>query len=129
MAGGKRISDALAKTVPICDSHSDSISNNVIICNNENESISQHYALSTLPSIVTRSEHDRIKQRLPSFLASNDVDFNYLQNIIRKPLRPIWLTPQSRLWNNDPPTYNDAPFIQLYALQHGAVPTVQEYSM
>lgn len=38
------------------------------------------------------------------------MDMKHIAGVLRKPLRPIWLTPQSTLLINDPPDYSDVPF-------------------
>ncbi|KAI8051944.1 tRNA A64-2'-O-ribosylphosphate transferase [Syncephalis plumigaleata] len=124
--GGKRIPDALSKTIPIwCatinqvifapqlqQDTSHNTPNNTSVDEISNDTLREHCIFySTI--MITRSEHDQINQRIPGFvnrLSAAGIDLLQLREIIRKPLRPIWLTPQSRLWLNDPPTYDDAPF-------------------
>ncbi|KAI9010989.1 tRNA A64-2'-O-ribosylphosphate transferase [Phycomyces nitens] len=108
---GKRIPDALSKTVPIW-------------CAVINRAVAM-YRLRTglltldnwdtgfysLPSIVSRSEDAQITSKLDMFaerLLSSGIDMQPLEGLLQKPLRPLWFTPQSRFVNA--PDYGDATF-------------------
>lgn len=85
---GKRIPDALSKTVPIwC-----AVLNIVLF--------GQKDPLIYLPPhIVSASEKSQIEKRIPDFVdkfyaAGIDTD-NIIKNKIKKPLRPIWVTPDA----------------------------------
>lgn len=98
---GKRIPDALSKTVPIW-------------CSVINRAIQKHTprdawdaCLHTLPSVVSRSEHAQIEARLDMFadrLLKVPALIERLVEQVKKPLRPLWLTPQSSLYPLDPDT-------------------------
>ena len=84
--------DALSKTIPIwC-----SVLNRLLFPNNSTAS----HELYTPPQVVSQSEHAQITALLPSFLASLqalDLSLGSLNSQISKPLRPIWVTPDSNL--------------------------------
>jgi len=81
--------DALSKTVPIwC-----TVFNRVLF-----PEIPESHELYTPPQVVSRSEHAQIATLLPSFCASLKalgLSFDTLRSNITKPIRPIWLTPDS----------------------------------
>ncbi|SAM02783.1 hypothetical protein [Absidia glauca] len=92
---GKRIPDALSKTIPIW-------------CCVINRAIHRYNGYQgdwdtrfhSLPSAVFRSEHAQIECRIDGFvqkLWDLGVDVERLARLIKKPLRPVWLTPQSSL--------------------------------
>ncbi|KAI1157882.1 initiator tRNA phosphoribosyl transferase [Nemania serpens] len=90
---GKRMPDALSKTVPIwcC------VLNRVLF---PEESRRPHHQLRTPPSVVSRSEHAQAEARISEHVASLralDVDVAALRKHVSKPLRPIWVTPESQL--------------------------------
>lgn len=113
---GKRIPDALSKTIPIW-------------CCTVNRAVAKHRGtntvdwdtrLHTLPSTVSRSEHAQIEARLDTFiekLLSSGVDMDALSQQLKKPLRPIWYTPQSyHALIESPPDFEDAPFCPVVCL-------------
>jgi tRNA A64-2'-O-ribosylphosphate transferase len=83
--------DALSKTIPIwC-----SVLNRLLF---PKESLS--HELHTPPQVVSQSEDAQISALLPSFLDSFrdlDLPIDHLRSQISKPLRPIWITPDSNL--------------------------------
>jgi tRNA A64-2'-O-ribosylphosphate transferase len=83
--------DALSKTIPIwC-----SVLNHLLF-----PDLSQYHELYTPPQVVSQSEHAQITALLPSFLASLEIlnlSIEPLKLQILKPLRPIWVTPDSNL--------------------------------
>jgi tRNA A64-2'-O-ribosylphosphate transferase len=86
---GKRMPDALSKTIPIW-------------CAVLNASLfpGQTHELYTPPNVVPSSEHSQMATRIPDFvtsLHSLHLDLEELRNHITKPLRPIWLTPETDL--------------------------------
>ncbi|KAI9321845.1 tRNA A64-2'-O-ribosylphosphate transferase [Dichotomocladium elegans] len=105
---GKRIPDSLSKTVPIW-------------CCAINRAIAAKYpsrAIDTdfhsLPSVVSRSEHAQIEAKMDAFaqklISSENIDLDRLAGKLQKPLRPLWFTPQSSLFINDPPDFDALPF-------------------
>lgn len=107
---GKRIPDALSKTIPIwC-----STLNRAVAKHRKKDSEEFDASFYSLPSVVSRSEHAQIEARIDGFaqrlLDSKAIDMELIANLLQKPLRPIWLTPQSTLLINDPPDYSDVPF-------------------
>lgn len=107
---GKRIPDALSKTIPIwC-----STLNRAVAKHRKKDSEEFDASFYSLPSVVSRSEHAQIEARIDGFaqrlLDSKAIDMEHIANLLQKPLRPIWLTPQSTLLINDPPDYSDVPF-------------------
>lgn len=83
--------DALSKTIPIwC-----SVMNRVLFPGS-----SQYHGLHTPPQVVSSSEHAQITALLPSFqraLGALDVPLDNLKRDISKPLRPMWVTPDSHI--------------------------------
>lgn len=83
--------DALSKTVPVW-------------CNILNRFLfpdqPQFHELYTPPQVVSKSEHDQIVALLSSFLTALhalNISVAGLRQSIPKPLRPIWVTPESDL--------------------------------
>ncbi|KAI7848124.1 tRNA A64-2'-O-ribosylphosphate transferase [Circinella umbellata] len=113
---GKRIPDSLSKTVPIwCCAINRAIiqyrSKHNLPSFLDPEKASQFHSL---PSVVSRSEHAQIEERMDGFaqklLDSNGINMESISKLVIKPLRPLWFTPQSSFFINDPPDYSDAPF-------------------
>ncbi|KAI8643637.1 tRNA A64-2'-O-ribosylphosphate transferase [Parasitella parasitica] len=110
---GKRIPDALSKTIPIW-------------CCTVNRAVAQYAGkdwdveLHTLPSAVSRSEHAQIEARIDGFvdrLLTSGVDMEKLKSQLVKPLRPIWFTPQSYdALLESPPDFQDALFCPVVCL-------------
>ncbi|KAL3427890.1 tRNA a64-2 -o-ribosylphosphate transferase [Phlyctema vagabunda] len=88
---GKRMPDALSKTIPIwC-----SVLNHLLFPSNP-----QFHSLYTPPQVVSESEHSQIAALLPSFVLSLEalcISPDELRSHLRKPLRPLWITPESEL--------------------------------
>lgn len=86
---GKSMPDALSKTIPIwC-----AVLNRYFFP----EKIKLH-ALYTPPQLVSLSEHAQISARIPDFVAALQtlkIPASDLRNCLHKPLRPIWVTPDS----------------------------------
>ncbi|KAK3373856.1 tRNA A64-2'-O-ribosylphosphate transferase [Lasiosphaeria ovina] len=85
---GKRIPDALSKTVPIwC-----AVLNRALFP----EAPAAWHALHVPPNVVSASEQSQIEARLPRFVAdflALEIDLAPLQQRLRnKPLRPLWVT-------------------------------------
>jgi len=92
---GKRIPDALSKTIPIwcC------VVNRYLFPN-----IPGSHKLHTSPQIVSETEHAQITNLLPSFLEALQalhIPLDSLQSKVSKPLRPIWITPDSQIQTSD----------------------------
>ncbi|PPQ65271.1 hypothetical protein CVT26_000231 [Gymnopilus dilepis] len=89
---GKRIPDALSKTVPIwC-----AVINRALLIRHPEEIVSRtsewNTALYTPPSTVSRQEHNQIEQRLDEWaklLAAS----SFALPMMPHPLRPFWITP------------------------------------
>lgn len=85
---GKRMPDALSKTVPVwC-----AIINMALFGNKDQK-------LYLPPHVISPSERSQIEQRIPRFVekfkeAGVDVD-TLIRSKIKKPLRPIWVTPDA----------------------------------
>jgi tRNA A64-2'-O-ribosylphosphate transferase len=83
--------DALSKTIPIwC-----TVLNRLLF-----PDLPQCHELYTPPQVVSRSEQAQITALLPMFLASLeslDLSVEALKSQMSKPLRPIWVTPDSDL--------------------------------
>lgn len=105
---GKRIPDALSKTIPIwCCTI-----NRVIACYKKDQDWDKDF--HSLPSIVSRSEHAQIESKMDSLankLFDSGVDLLSVANQLKKPLRPIWYTPQSyQSILLSPPDFDEMPF-------------------
>ncbi|KAF2457201.1 tRNA a64-2'-o-ribosylphosphate transferase [Lineolata rhizophorae] len=88
---GKRMPDALSKTVPIW-------------CSVVNQALFPQRLdaaeLYTPPQVVSRSEQSQIEGRLASFISelmALELDLQALRKTISKPIRPIWVTQDSAL--------------------------------
>lgn len=83
--------DALSKTIPIwC-----AVLNRFLFPDLEIE-------LHTPPQVVARTENAQMQALLPQFLKSLqalDISTTELRSHIKNPLRPIWVTPESKLYN------------------------------
>lgn len=70
-----------------------------------------------LPLWISASERRQIEARLPGFvqqLLEVGVDIGALAAALRKPLRPLWLSPASRVWLNHVPDLCELPFTPLF---------------
>jgi tRNA A64-2'-O-ribosylphosphate transferase len=101
---GKRFPDSLAKTLPIwC-----AVVNAVVFEQAEP-------VLHTTPIAVAESEAEAIRKRLPGWVQDFrelGVDLQTLKEKLRKPLRPLWVTPESPL-PESPPDWEQAEFTPL----------------
>ena len=92
---GKRMPDALSKTIPIwC-----SVVNRFLFPN-----LPDSHKLHTPPQMVSDTEHAQITNLLPSFLEALQalhIPLDDLLSKVSKPLRPIWITPESQLQASD----------------------------
>lgn len=135
---GKRLPDALSKTIPIwCAVINRAIS--IRGLSPEHWDAQLH----TLPSIISSSEHSQIAALIDEFalnflvcsnatyfqLSSSNtiryisltifeqrtgVDVEEIYHKLKKPLRPLWFTPQSSFL--DIPDYSDSPFLPVICL-------------
>ncbi|KAI1096779.1 initiator tRNA phosphoribosyl transferase [Rostrohypoxylon terebratum] len=92
---GKRMPDALSKTVPIwcC------VLNHVLFPDTP-----AFHELYTPPNAVSESEHAQINSRIPEHvdsLKALDIDLDVLRQKVKKPLRPMWITQESHLVPTD----------------------------
>ncbi|KAI1761305.1 initiator tRNA phosphoribosyl transferase [Hypoxylon sp. FL1150] len=92
---GKRMPDALSKTVPIwcC------VLNRILFPNT-----TAAHELFTPPNAVSRSEHAQIEARIPEHVASLKalgIDVHALRQLLKKPIRPVWITQESQLVPTD----------------------------
>lgn len=125
---GKRIPDALSKTIPIwCCTINRAVQiylsrrlkgNNST--NNTKGGETWDLAFHSLPSAVSRSEHAQIENKLDAFatrLLDSGVDMASVSDQLVKPLRPIWFTPQSyNALLESPPDFQDADFYPVVCL-------------
>ncbi|PPQ67514.1 hypothetical protein CVT25_006055 [Psilocybe cyanescens] len=90
---GKRIPDALSKTIPIwC-----AVINRALLIlhpelTNDEAKSTWDVALYTPPSAVSRQEHSQIEQRLDDW-AKSLANSSFCLPILPAPLRPVWITP------------------------------------
>ena len=88
---GKRMPDALSKTVPIWIS----VMNRALWPENDEAG-----RLRTPPSVVSEMENAQISARLDSFVQSFvelGLNLDKLRKELGKPMRPLWVTPESQL--------------------------------
>ncbi|KAI5479778.1 tRNA A64-2'-O-ribosylphosphate transferase [Pseudohyphozyma bogoriensis] len=101
---GKRFPDALSKTLPIWCAVLNLARTTLLPPTEENSDVSaegwkEDGKLWTLPSAIGRSEHDQIEKRIKEWsvrLTSSSYDLSSLL-ALRKPLRPIFVSPSSPL--------------------------------
>ncbi|KIM39735.1 hypothetical protein M413DRAFT_19543 [Hebeloma cylindrosporum] len=96
---GKKIPDALSKTVPIwC-----AVINRAHLIRHSNPAEKGNSAwdtkLYTPPSTVSRQEHDQIEQRLDGWAQALGISSFSLPSL-PSPLRPIWITPANSMFPN-----------------------------
>ncbi|KAK9369020.1 tRNA A64-2'-O-ribosylphosphate transferase [Lipomyces kononenkoae] len=95
---GKRMPDALSKTVPIW-------------CAVVNNAVFGAGSLHTSPAAVSASEHAQIEAQIGTWtqqLLSCGIDMATIREKLDKPLRPIWVTPDPALiLPPEPPTFDD----------------------
>ncbi|CAG8497885.1 12941_t:CDS:10 [Ambispora leptoticha] len=127
---GKRIPDSLSKTIPIwcC-----TINQAIAILRRKNQHIDHandndkewDIEFHSPPSTVSKSEHDQIAARIPEFVEKLlDPKLHitkYLQKL-SKPLRPLWITPDSNIFDNQLlPDYTSLPFYPVICLSTSKV--------
>ncbi|KAJ3270853.1 hypothetical protein HDU76_011117, partial [Blyttiomyces sp. JEL0837] len=104
---GKRIPDSLSKTVPIwCVVVNRAIlkyrQSTTTTASTRDDDGDWDVRLHVPPGSVSESEKLQIEERLDEFvdkvLASQNCHIPYLSSILKKPLRPIWLTPDTRFF-------------------------------
>ena len=88
---GKRMPDALSKTIPIwC-----AVLNRALFPDR-----TECHDLYTPPQVVSPSEHAQVVERLDFFLQSLlalELDMSAFRSAVEKPIRPVWVTPESRI--------------------------------
>ncbi|KAI8966133.1 initiator tRNA phosphoribosyl transferase [Daldinia sp. FL1419] len=92
---GKRMPDALSKTVPIwcC------VLNHVLF-----PETPEFHELYTPPNAVSQSEHAQMEAKIPEHVASLkelNINVDALRQQLKKPLRPMWVTQESQLVPTD----------------------------
>ncbi|KAF9108648.1 hypothetical protein BGX29_009303 [Mortierella sp. GBA35] len=77
----------------------------------------------SLPSLVSRSEHVQIAEKIEGFAEKlmRFTDMTPLTTKLLKPIRPIWLTPQSFLLKDDLPDYSQVAFLPVICLSASRV--------
>ncbi|KAF9921764.1 hypothetical protein BGZ65_010081, partial [Modicella reniformis] len=162
---GKRIPDALSKTIPIwcttintavrncalqrqaAQTESGGVSNVSVLsstslstsakvsmdsCENEPQALLLVPSLDikrwdtryhSLPSLISRSEHGQIAEKIDGFSEKllRFTDLAPLTTRLLKPIRPIWLTPQSFLLKDDLPDYSQVAFFPVVCLSASRV--------
>lgn len=106
---GKRMPDALSKTVPIwC-----SVVNHAVLLRSRGHNSADTWdtALYTPPQVVSRQEHLQIEERLDKWAADLAAS-SYVLPALPLPLRPVWITPSS------------STFPAVKALQADALPVI-----
>ncbi|RIA84745.1 tRNA A64-2'-O-ribosylphosphate transferase [Glomus cerebriforme] len=134
---GKRIPDSHSKTIPIwcCTINNaikkfrDSITldaklskpsepiKNDLAWNDEK--IEWDTEFHSLPSLISKSEHDQIASLIPQFaqkLLNSGFDMQSLSNKLKKPLRPLWFTPSSNIFLHNLPDYTKMSFYPVICL-------------
>ncbi|KAG0309844.1 hypothetical protein BGZ98_005384 [Dissophora globulifera] len=77
----------------------------------------------SLPSLISRSEHAQIAERIPGFAEKlmRFTDLTPLMTQLSKPIRPIWFTPQSFFLKNEMPDYSEVAFFPVICLSASRV--------
>ncbi|KAG0280408.1 hypothetical protein BGZ95_010223 [Linnemannia exigua] len=77
----------------------------------------------SLPSLISRSEHVQIADKIEGFADKlmRFTDMTSLTTKLLKPIRPIWLTPQSFLLRHDLPDYSQVAFLPVICLSASRV--------
>ncbi|KAF9360910.1 hypothetical protein BGX26_007113 [Mortierella sp. AD094] len=77
----------------------------------------------SLPSLISRSEHAQIAEKIDAFAEklTRFTDMTPLTTRLLKPIRPIWLTPQSFLFKDDMPDYSRVGFLPAICLSASRV--------
>ncbi|KAK5828857.1 tRNA A64-2'-O-ribosylphosphate transferase [Linnemannia elongata] len=77
----------------------------------------------SLPSLISRSEHVQIADKIEGFAEKlmRFTDMTPLTTKLLKPIRPIWLTPQSFLLRHDLPDYSQCAFLPVICLSASRV--------
>ncbi|KAG0376485.1 hypothetical protein BGX24_007672 [Mortierella sp. AD032] len=77
----------------------------------------------SLPSLISRSEHVQIADKIEGFAEKlmRFTDMTPLTTKLLKPIRPIWLTPQSFLLRHDLPDYSQVAFLPVICLSASRV--------
>lgn len=94
---GKRMPDALSKTIPIW-------------CAVLNKAVFNIDYFFTPPNAVFESEHKQIEEKIEEWSNQfkaliGENEFTIIKSSISKPIRPIWITPDSYL-PNEPPEFD-----------------------
>ncbi|KAI9485903.1 MAG: initiator tRNA phosphoribosyl transferase [Benjaminiella poitrasii] len=113
---GKRIPDALSKTIPIwCCTVNRAVAK-YRGCNDSSWDTEFH----SLPSAVSRSEHAQIEAKIDGFvekLLESGVDMENVSKELKRSLRPIWYTPKSYdALISSPPDFEDIEFYPVICL-------------
>ncbi|KAG1824375.1 initiator tRNA phosphoribosyl transferase [Suillus subaureus] len=99
---GKRMPDALSKTVPIwC-----AVMNRAVLKTAPNINVDAdawNTKLYTPPGVVSAQEHDQIEQKLDGWADDLAASF-YVLPKLQHPLRPIWITPSTTIFPKFPKT-------------------------
>ncbi|KIK39166.1 hypothetical protein CY34DRAFT_808594 [Suillus luteus UH-Slu-Lm8-n1] len=99
---GKRMPDALSKTVPIwC-----AVINRAVLKTTPKMNVDADFwntKLYTPPGVVSAQEHDQIEQKLDEW-ADDLVASFYVLPKLQYPLRPIWITPSTTIFPTFPDT-------------------------
>ncbi|KAF9279768.1 hypothetical protein BGZ68_007708 [Mortierella alpina] len=77
----------------------------------------------SLPSLISRSEHAQIADKIDGFADKlmRFTDMTPLTTRLQKPIRPIWLTPQSFLLKDNLPDYSQVGFLPVICLSASRV--------
>ncbi|KIJ66038.1 hypothetical protein HYDPIDRAFT_87770 [Hydnomerulius pinastri MD-312] len=103
---GKRMPDALSKTVPIWCAV---INRAILKKSSELDPIIWNIALYTPPGVVSAQEKDHIEQKLDTWAAELTASFYELPQL-EYPLRPIWITPATTAFPRFPANGADRRF-------------------
>ncbi|CAG8560692.1 15846_t:CDS:2, partial [Acaulospora morrowiae] len=128
---GKRLPDALSKTIPIwcctinlaIKKYRDSIGferknelESFLLQEKSSEWDTEFHSLS---SVISNSEHSQIVSLIPKFaqdLINSGYNIESLSNKLKKPLRPLWFTPSSNVFIHDLPDYSTVSFFPVICL-------------
>ncbi|KAI9345608.1 tRNA A64-2'-O-ribosylphosphate transferase [Obelidium mucronatum] len=103
---GKRFPDSLSKTIPIWCCVINTAVAQFRKQNKLSDSLSEEWDTDfhSLPSLLSPSEHQQIQSRIDQLaallLSTPSVDLSHISSLLLKPLRPLWIAPDTNYFCN-----------------------------
>ncbi|KAD6454821.1 hypothetical protein E3N88_09527 [Mikania micrantha] len=129
---GKRFPDSMSKTIPIWTCV---LNRTILNYRNKMNGTSAHNCGTTvqqspewdpslhLPLWVPDTEKIRIDSKLNEWvevLETSGVDIASISSLLKKPLRPLWISQKTVIWLNEVPDYNDWDFTPIILISASA---------